>query len=418
MKIHIKEIVLEIKMSHISCLVVGDCHFQVNNTLETDMMADKIIGIIKERNPTYVVVLGDVQHQHERLHVAPLERSIKFLFKICQLAPLYLIIGNHDRPNNSDFLSDLHPFGALRFWPNTTIVDKVMRRTTTSADGSHKKDIVLAPYVFPGRLREALLTADSRTVQLPLNPEHDKLEEDVRKELEAGMPAILDGSTTAYLHQEMRYGKMGAIISTIGDVWPLNYPLIISGHLHDYHTPQPNVIYVGTPFQQSFGESSNKAVSFFTWSDPNSNEYTHERIDLGIPKKILLHVPAPEIMTYKPPDPTNASIKIIVNGTSAEIKAAMKSAKVKEWMSSGIKVVFKDLPSKLPLNSNELPENAPVEKYSTRLYGAINTDERVKRTFERLFGKLSLNPDMITTAPVDKPVIKPKLRLKKTDNSS
>lgn len=62
MKIHIKEIVLEIKMSHISCLVVGDCHFQVNNTSETDMMADKIIGIIKERNPTYVVVLGDVHY--------------------------------------------------------------------------------------------------------------------------------------------------------------------------------------------------------------------------------------------------------------------------------------------------------------------------------------------------------------------
>lgn len=406
-------------MTHeIKCMVWGDLHFKKDNTIETDILHQRSLELIKEYKPTYAVVLGDIANDFEKIHTNPLERAIRFLHDISSLVPLYVIIGNHDRPNNSDFLSPYHPFVGLNYWHNCTIVDKVQSTMITSSDGTHKKKIVLCPYVYPGRLHEALVTSDPRTIPSLLPPDHDKLDEQLRKELEAGMPAILENCSVVYAHQEFVNAPLGAIKSTIGDGWPLSYPLCISGHIHIHTVLQQNLMYIGTPFQHSFGEQGDKTISVFTWSDPNSNEYTHERIDLGIPKKILLHVPAPEIMTYKPPDPTNASIKIIINGTSAEIKAAMKSAKVKEWMSSGIKVVFKDLPSKLPLNSNELPENAPVEKYSTRLYGAINTDERVKRTFERLFGKLSLNPDVVTTAPVDKPVVKPKLRLKKTDNSS
>lgn len=411
-------------MSHyITCMVWGDLHFKKDNTIETDILHKKSLELIKQYNPTYAVVLGDVANDFERIHTNPLERAIRFLHDVSELVPLYVVIGNHDRPNNSDFLSPYHPFVGLRYCPNITIVDKVQSTVIASNDGSHKKKIVLCPYVYPGRLHEALLTADDRTIKSQLPPDYEKLDEQLRKELDSGMPAILENSSVVYAHQEFLNAPLGAIKSTVGDAWPLSYPLCVSGHIHIHTILQNNLMYIGTPFQHSFGEQGDKTISLFTWSDPNSNEYTHERIDLGIPNKILLHVSAPEIMTYRPPDPANASIKIIINGTSAEIKAAMKSAKVKEWMTSGIKVVFKDLPSKLPLNNNELPENMPAEKYSTRLYNAISTDDRIKVTFERLFGKLSLNSDHIPekkseqipqeNPPAEKQVAKAKTRGKK-----
>ena len=99
-------------------LTIGDPHFKVSNVPESEAMTKNLIEIAKQMKPDLIVCLGDILDRHETIHVTPLTLSIQFLEELEQIAPLYTIIGNHDRPNNSDFMSDQHPFNALKQWKN------------------------------------------------------------------------------------------------------------------------------------------------------------------------------------------------------------------------------------------------------------------------------------------------------------
>src|SRR5438067_639302 len=134
----------------ITCLTIGDPHFKVDNAIETDEMSRKIISLAHKEPPDFIVVLGDVLDRHENIHVDPLERSTLFLEQLSLIAPLYVIIGNHDRPNNSIFLTSQHPFNSFKRWPQTTIVDKVVTATIKG------RQFCFVPYVPPGRFMEAL----------------------------------------------------------------------------------------------------------------------------------------------------------------------------------------------------------------------------------------------------------------------
>ena len=60
-------------------------------------------------------------------------------------------------------------------------------------------------------------------------------------------------------HQEFENCLMGSITSSSGDVWSTNLPQIFSGHIHEYQV-LPSICYVGTPIQQNYGESPDKAL--------------------------------------------------------------------------------------------------------------------------------------------------------------
>ena len=73
----------------ITCLVIGDPHFKINNVRETQLMHAKICEIARARKPTFIVCLGDVLDRHETIHVSPLERASAFLHELSTIAPLY-----------------------------------------------------------------------------------------------------------------------------------------------------------------------------------------------------------------------------------------------------------------------------------------------------------------------------------------
>jgi DNA repair exonuclease SbcCD nuclease subunit len=298
----------------VKVLCIGDPHFKKSNEPETIQMIDKVVDVICDHKPDLVVCLGDVLDRHETIHVNPLTNAVRMMESILEVHDnLVLIVGNHDRPNNSDFLSTYHPFTAMKEWEGMTVVDDVKEKTVKGMD------FLFVPYVPNGRFLEAIGT------QYDVNE--------------------LDTWDAIFAHQEFFGCKMGAIISQDGDRWPLDYPLVISGHIHDYQRPQDNILYTGTPLQHGFGDLNMKTISMVTFTKAGNGttlegvNWEEERIDLGLPKRKQCNITVYDLDTFVPPE--NFILKVVVVGTTPEIKAAMKHHRIKEFKDAGYKVVFK-----------------------------------------------------------------------------
>lgn len=293
----------------VSLLLIGDPHFKVSNTRETTKFAAKSIKVAKRYKPDAIIDLGDTLDRHETIHVNPLTQATEWLQGLAGLAPTYVLIGNHDRPNNGKHssLSTLHPFNALKTCPNIIVVDKAISVNIKGAN------IVMVPYTPPGNFKEAMT--------------EEKID--------------YKSAVVIMAHQEFEGAKMGAIVSTVGDKWSTKLPPVFSGHIHDYDELQSNLTYVGTPFQQAFGDHSDKALMLlkFTLVDDKWVQTTIERINLNLPKKIVHKIHVDEVSTFEP-DLTQEN-KIEISGGREAVNATMKSSNVKKWIAAGIKVVTK-----------------------------------------------------------------------------
>ena len=96
-------------------LAIGDPHFKTTNIKESTEMVNAIYNLLEKEqdNLDFIIVMGDILDRHETIHVNPLTLAVKFLLTLATKKKTYVLIGNHDRPNNSDFLSDYHPFVGL-----------------------------------------------------------------------------------------------------------------------------------------------------------------------------------------------------------------------------------------------------------------------------------------------------------------
>lgn len=236
----------------VKALVIGDPHFKTHFPIEGQLFIDAISKLLQTIDPDFIVVLGDILDTHNVIHQSPFKQAIEFLDTLRKKAKTFVLIGNHDRPNNSDFLSDKHPFVSVKHWDNIVIVDNVVI----------SNDFLFVPYVPPNRFMEAIQTKN----------------------------VILSNIKAIFAHQEFKGAQMGAIKSEIEEGWDCDKPLVISGHIHDFQILE-NVIYIGTPYQQTFGDSGSKCICLFDFND----DITYEKIDLGLPKKIILHKTIDEI---------------------------------------------------------------------------------------------------------------------------
>lgn len=80
----------------ITCLAIGDPHFQVNNVPDAQELIEKVNNLVEEQQPTFVVILGDLLHTHEKIHTTPFNLATKFITSLARKVHVFLIIGNHD----------------------------------------------------------------------------------------------------------------------------------------------------------------------------------------------------------------------------------------------------------------------------------------------------------------------------------
>ena len=259
--------------------------------------------------------------------------------------------------NNQQYLTENHWLNSMKEWDNTIIVDKVV------TEKINDQVFVFAPYVPPGRFEEALNTLD------------DEYKTDWKK------------ANCIFAHQEFFGCKMGAITSVEGDKWPLDYPEIVSGHIHSKQRPQKNIYYSGSAMQHAFGESTKNIIAHFTFTN---NKYDLDEIDLNLPRKKIVYMDIENIEDYTAPE-TDDKIKITVSGSYDQFKALKKTKKYKKLVDKGLKVVFK---SKKIDHKEDLPETVVNETaFSTILNEIINKkkDNYLYETYELVVNNNQVN---------------------------
>jgi DNA repair exonuclease SbcCD nuclease subunit len=328
-------------------VAIGDTHFRVDNMNIVDRLIEEIIGKMKLIQPDLIVLLGDIQHDHERLHTLTLNRALYFINKLREMAEVYVLVGNHDMINHDQFLSDNHWMNALKHWDNVCIVDKIVHLECPEISAN----FLFCPYVAPGRFQEALNTHDF--------PWKD--------------------SDIIFAHQEFKGCKMGAIISEEGDEWDIDDPFVISGHIHSKQSPQENIMYPGSSMQVAYGETGENIILLVDYNDGiELTEFT-----LNIPRKRIVYIGTDTFEHYEPPD-TEDDIKITIKGKYCDFKAIKKTPKYKDLVKKGFKISYKH--EKLEVTSEKRVE---VKDFSKILRFLINSeeDEFLKKAYDKLLNK-------------------------------
>lgn len=280
-------------------LAIGDPHFMITNIPNVEKFMTKLMELVVTQNPDLIVMLGDLLHEHERLHITALNKAYELIRHLSQHAITYCIVGNHDLINNRQFLTKNHWMNAMKSWDNVVVVDTVQEY----------QNFLFVPYVPPGRFIEALVTKRKDWID----------------------------ATCIFAHQEFRGCKMGAIVSEEGDIWEPGWNLVVSGHIHSRQWVGENVYYPGASIQQAFGESDRNIIPVITFEDGKYNIVEH---DLRLPRKKIIYTELSKMEDLQLKD-TEDQVKITLSGNYEEFKTFKKSKKYKEIISKGVKIVYK-----------------------------------------------------------------------------
>jgi DNA repair exonuclease SbcCD nuclease subunit len=354
-------------------LIIGDPHFRDNNTIDTDMMASQIVSLVLSQKPDIVVILGDISDNFNNVTIGTIHRFNRFLASLQQITShLYIMVGNHDRRNNFIYMTDEHPFGAMKMWNRTTVVDTTTVASHSDSEGIERK-IVLVPYVPKGRLNEAL-----QVKEMGIETVDSK----------EGLGGVMFVCT----HQEYKDMKMGVAKSTSADEWPLRAPPCFNGHIHDRDVHQPNLFNIGAPIQLGYTDSRGRTVSLFTFE--NGFLKDEQRFDLGLPAKIQITMTPQELMSGYTPPP-GAQVRIIVHGPISVINAAMEVESVKNLSKmAGIKIIPKGTADTQTKELKELKIKTNVD-FQTRLVDTMSQQSsKMRLLFTKITG-IDLHEDKV-----------------------
>lgn len=355
----------------VKIIAVGDPHFQVDNIPEVTMFIDKLEELAKRIQPDRIVILGDVLHTHERLHTTPLNKAYEFVARMREIAPTIILVGNHDMVSNQQYLTDNHWMNGLKEWRNVTVIDRVQH---LDLQGYH---FVFCPYVYNSRFIEALNSQERNWRD----------------------------ADCIFAHQEFAGCKMGAIISVEGDKWPLDYPEVVSGHIHSRQTPQSNIYYCGSSMQHAFGESDQNIIPILTWGQ-KGHKYSLQEIDLGLPRKKIIYTDVKELDTLELPENCPDKIKITVNGSVDEFKAFRKSKKFRQLTKAGAKVTFKSTKLEKARQAKAHQELVQVQEGNLTdiLLELVKKDQDVylEQVYELVVNDRQINEDDIFFLPANK----------------
>ena len=98
----------------VKVLFIGDPHFKIDNIPEVEVFINKVTELTENKKPDFIVIAGDLLHTHERLHTIALNKAYDFIDKMRTISPTYVLVGNHDMCNNSQFLTENHWMNGLK----------------------------------------------------------------------------------------------------------------------------------------------------------------------------------------------------------------------------------------------------------------------------------------------------------------
>jgi len=254
-----------------------------------------------------VICLGDTLDRHATLDQLAKKAAEDFFITISKITPLVILIGNHDRINDRDFLSDISPFYVMKFIPNITVVD-----STTWID-----DEIYVPYVEPGKFLDALKIIN-------YDPSVDGIKH----------PRFI------FAHQEFKDSQMGSVKSIKGDIWKIEYPTVFTGHMHEYQVLPQGIICVGSLIQNKFDNHHDKALIILNF---DNTEHKYVRYHLkSAPRTLILKFTQNDLDDFEDKirnylnDDTDLRIKVKLHLTPSEstsIKKDLRFQKLKQMVS-------------------------------------------------------------------------------------
>lgn len=335
---------------HLNVLVFSDLHFMSKKSADDELFIKNFLKIINDGKDVidFAVCLGDILNDHEKIDMASLNRAITLFENIISIIPLYILIGNHDRKCNSEYLTKESPFYALHHWNDDKmkgikIIDNILLETIKN----HK--FIFVPYVPTGKFYNAILDAK----------------------------IMLDNTTAIFAHQEFRGATASGHTSTSGDSWNFDDPLVISGHYHDLQNPADNIIYVGSIFQHRIDEDDFKGISVFQFYDDLTFKWFMIK-DL-IPPTIRHDIKAHEIDDIK-------NIKcdektIIVIDETGYSRNAKDDDKIQKLKDTGARVIIKKKILQLSEEANVRCETSIV----SLMREITNEDQLLKTIMNNIF---------------------------------
>ena len=344
-------------------LFIGDVHIKTDNSEEIDILLLEIQRISKEFLFDYIIVGGDVMHYHERLFTQCLNKSINFLKNLTDIAYTYVLVGNHDYINNSEFLTQNHWMNSIKNWENLKIVDEVIE----------EKEFILCPYVYPGRFIEALETKTKNWMDKKL----------------------------IFAHQEFKGCKMGAIVSIDGDTWNSENPYVISGHIHDNQKVGDNIYYPGSPLQHAFGDTDTRVLCHISIDEEDIEDiediYNRPKIvdiNLNVPKKRIIKATLTnikDIIKNNNDKEEKDNIKIKLDVTNEEFKLFKETKDYKDLMNRGIKIQISK--KKNDKNDKDAGKDDHENNFTCLLENMVKNDESLVKS---LYDEIILNKILIT----------------------
>jgi DNA repair exonuclease SbcCD nuclease subunit len=278
----------------------------------------KGLGMYPTINKTILYIIGDISllklsqklpndvyNQYITISVNRIDDSKYYGFEVDQNNTF--LLGNYSvthNCNNLQFLTDKHPFNSFKEVKNVTVCDQVV------IDCVKGKKFVFCPYVPPERFEEALNTVENIGEQW------------------------IDANCI-FAHQEFYGCRFNPVTTSIeGDIWPEDYPLVVSGHIHDSQRLQSNIYYTGSSMQHGYSESDKKSIAFLTFND----KFNIQKIDLELRRKKIVYIDVEDADSYVP-DP-NINIKLVIQGTSEQFKVFRRGQVYKDLIKKGIVISF------------------------------------------------------------------------------
>jgi len=313
-------------------IFIGDVHIKFSNLSDLDKLEDTMLQM---KCISFIVVAGDILDTHEKIHSQLMNRAYKLIKSFRTIAPVYVLVGNHDYINNQQFLTDNHWMNGMKEWDRVHVIDYPLR-----LEGSSGQFFTLVPYVPPGRFVDALdMIPDWKT------------------------------SACVFAHQEVKNCKMGCIRSVDGDVWDAEWPMLVSGHIHERQHVGANVLYPGSVLNHAFG-SDNQGVSILTFKANSMNE---ERVDIGLVKKSIIYEDVNKVENI-PKNKLVIQNKLCLSGESKDIKAFKKTKEYTDLKKKGIKVTFKVNISNTGIDDGSMVDSNGIRTKTIVPFSVILTD--------------------------------------------
>lgn len=336
-----------------SFLCIGDIHITLENTKEVNLLLNGIIVLIKEHNPDFIVIMGDILNFHEKIHTLALNHALHFIETINKLSRnnLYIIVGNHDMISGTEFLNENHWLNSLKKWHNIVIVDK-----PTELNYKNSKFIFM-PYVEAGKFKLALNTLENWQT-----------------------------ASCIFAHQEFKGCQMGGIISEHGDVWEPNLPNVVSGHIHKKQRLSENIYYTGSSIQTAFGESESNIIPLIKFESNNTcnpPKLIIQEFDLNLPRKKILYKSINDL--EKLDINKDDKVKLCISSDIEEFKTLKKTKKYKDLIEQGVKIIHK--PIQNPDETRENIEMKDSKDFTSVLSSLVNQNKNkfIKDIYKKIY---------------------------------